>query len=99
MSGASDVISSTAFYGTAWVLGYARYTGLLERISWKVCGAIAAGFAVAGLAWGLMVVAPSQSPLVDPIAEMLWSTGFVLVLMRPAHERAPLRRVRFPASP
>lgn len=82
MSEASDVISSTAFYGTAWVLGYARYSGLLDRVPWKVCGAIAAGLAAAGFAWGLMVVAPAQSPLVDPIAEQLWSTGFVLVLMR-----------------
>lgn len=79
---ATDVLSSTAFYGTAWVLGYARYSGLLDRFSWRVCGAAAALLALAGLSWGVFVMPPSQSPLVDPIAELLWSTGFVLVLMR-----------------
>ncbi len=82
VSGTRDVISTTAFYGTAWVLGYARYTGMLDRISWKVCGAMAVGLAVAGVIWGALAGAPGQSPLVDPIAEQLWSTGFVLVLMR-----------------
>lgn len=81
-SPASDVLSSTAFYGTCWVLGYARYTGQLDRFSWKVCGAAAAGFGAAAVAWGVAVMPPSESPLVDPVAELLWSTGFVLILMR-----------------
>lgn len=78
----SDVLSSTAFYGTAWILGFARYRGLLDRLSGRACGTIAVCLGLAGLAWGAIVMPPSQSPLVDPVAEMLWSTGFVLVLMR-----------------
>lgn len=73
----TDVLTSTAFYGTAWVLGYARHTGLIDRCSWKMCGTIAAGLGTAALAWGV-----TASTLENPISRMFWGTGFVLVLMR-----------------
>jgi peptidoglycan/LPS O-acetylase OafA/YrhL len=70
-----DVISSTALYGTCWMLGFARHTGLLDRWSWKVCGAVALGLAAVGIVWAVAV-----KP--DAITEMFWGTGFVVILMR-----------------
>jgi hypothetical protein len=70
-----DVISSTALYGTCWLLGFARHTGLLDGWSWRVCGIISAALGGAGIAWAIAV-----KP--DAITEMLWGTGFVVVLMR-----------------
>lgn len=70
-----DVVSSTALYGTCWMLGFARHTGLLDRWSWKVCGAIAATLALTGVAWALFVTP-------DAVTEMFWGTGFVVIIMR-----------------
>jgi hypothetical protein len=70
-----DVISSTALYGTAWMLGFARHTGLLDKLSWVVCGGIAAALGVAAGAWALFVNA-------DVVTEMFIGTAFVVILMR-----------------
>lgn len=78
----TDVISTVAIYGTAWMLGFARYTGRLDRLSARACGVIAAAFGVAGLAWGLAFGSPDGWPFTNHIAEGLWGTGFVLVLLR-----------------
>ncbi|HZM79136.1 MAG TPA: acyltransferase [Candidatus Limnocylindrales bacterium] len=74
-SRALDVVSSTALYGTAWMLGFARHTGLLDRLSWKVCGAIAAALGAAAGAWALFVTP-------DVVTEMFIGTAFVVILMR-----------------
>ena len=70
-----DVVSSTALYGTCWMLGFARHSGLLDRWSWWVCGAISGVLALAGIAWAFTI-----EP--DAITEMLWGTAFVVILMR-----------------
>jgi peptidoglycan/LPS O-acetylase OafA/YrhL len=70
-----DVLSSTAIYGTAWMLGFARHTGMLDRLSWKVCIAIASVLGAAGIAWGLSVN-------FSIITEMFLGTAFVVILMR-----------------
>jgi peptidoglycan/LPS O-acetylase OafA/YrhL len=70
-----DVVSSTALYGTAWMLGFARHTGLLDTLSWKVSGVIAAALLAAAGAWALFVVP-------DVVTEMFIGTAFVVILMR-----------------
>jgi peptidoglycan/LPS O-acetylase OafA/YrhL len=77
-----DVMWATACYGTSWVLGYARYTGLLDRLSWKAIGAIAVGTAAAGLLWSALQTPLTPLAVSDPLAEMLWGSAFVVVLMR-----------------
>jgi peptidoglycan/LPS O-acetylase OafA/YrhL len=77
-----DVISSTAIYGTAWMLGFAWHSGQLDRLTARACGLIAAGLAAAGLAWGLAFGSSDGWPFTNQMAEALWGTGFVLVLLR-----------------
>jgi len=74
-----DVMWSTASYGTAWVLGFARHTRLLDRVPFWVCGAAAVILGIGGYAWG---AGHAAFPFADPIAETLWGTGFVLVALR-----------------
>jgi len=74
-SRALDIVSSTALYGTAWMLGFARHTGLLDRLSWKVCWLIAAALGVAAGTWALFVTP-------DVVTEMFIGTAFVVILMR-----------------
>lgn len=83
-----DNIWSTAAYGTCWLLGYARHTRLLDRMSGWACAALAAGLAVAGMVWGATHAHP------DPLADMLWGTGYVLALMRIRPDMGWLDRVR-----
>lgn len=70
-----DVLSSTALYGTAWMLGFARHTGLLDKLSWKVCWVIAAVLGAAAGACALFAM-----PYV--VTEMFIGTAFVVILMR-----------------
>ncbi|MCW6006297.1 acyltransferase [Micromonospora sp. CPCC 205371] len=71
-----DVLWSSTAYGTCWVLGFARHTGLLYRRSALLTGVAAAGLAVAAMAWGITHRYP------DELAELLWGLAFVVVLMR-----------------
>lgn len=76
---------STALYGTCWLLGFARHTRLLDRVPVWGCAAIAVGLCGAGLLWAAIetrAVAALQTVPLDPLANMLWGTGFALVLMR-----------------
>ncbi|WP_155375449.1 acyltransferase family protein [Catellatospora vulcania] len=91
----TDVVWSTAAYGTAWVLGYARESGLLDRLSWPACLAAAGALGVAAL---LRAVADREG-LHDQLVPVLWGTAVVLLALR-ARPRlawlsaaAPLRRV------
>jgi peptidoglycan/LPS O-acetylase OafA/YrhL len=75
---ATDVLWSTAAYGTAWLLGYARHTGLLDRLSWPAGLAAAAALGAAAL----VRAAADAEGLHDPLAQVLWGTGVVLVALR-----------------
>jgi peptidoglycan/LPS O-acetylase OafA/YrhL len=76
-----DVLWSTACWGTAWVLGFARHTGLLDRIRPAWCAVIAVALGGAALVWSARVSGDPLS-LTDPLAEMLWGIPFVLVALR-----------------
>jgi hypothetical protein len=77
----SDVVLSTATYGTCWLIGFARYTRQLDRLPGWACALIATVIAGAGLGWAGWhggVARLSENPLAD----LLWGTGFALALMR-----------------
>ncbi|MFD0593067.1 hypothetical protein ACFQZ4_11385 [Catellatospora coxensis] len=88
----TDVIWSTAAYGTAWVLGYARESGLLDRLAWPVCLAAAGALGAAAL----LRAAADREGLHDQLVPVLWGTAVVLVALRarPRLDRlaGPLRR-------
>ncbi|MEV0454021.1 acyltransferase family protein [Catellatospora methionotrophica] len=73
-----DVVWSTAAYGTAWVLGYARESGLLDRLTWPVCLAAAGSLGAAAL----LRAATDSDGLQDPLVPVLWGTAVVLVALR-----------------
>jgi hypothetical protein len=77
----SDVVLSTATYGTCWLIGFARYTRQLDRLPGWACALIAAVLTATALAWAALhggVATLSD----DPLADLLWGTGFALALMR-----------------
>jgi peptidoglycan/LPS O-acetylase OafA/YrhL len=76
----ADVLWSTLAYGTCWMLGYARYTGLLDRLPMRGCLCLAAGLGGAGLLWASLRT--GGLPVTEPFADVLWGTAFTLVLMR-----------------
>ncbi|MEV4413276.1 acyltransferase family protein [Catellatospora sp. NPDC049609] len=94
-SSVTDVVWTTAAYGTAWLLGYARHTGLLDRLPWPHL--LAAAAALGGLA--LLRAGGAATGLHDQLTQALWGTGVVLVALRARPELAwvhgvrPLRRV------
>jgi peptidoglycan/LPS O-acetylase OafA/YrhL len=77
-----DVIGTVTIYGTAWMFGFARLGGQLDRLSARACGLLAAALGAAGLAWGLVFGSEDGWPFTNQVAEALWGTGFVLVLLR-----------------
>lgn len=90
----ADVVWSTAAYGTAWVLGYARESGLLDRLAWPACLGVAGALGLAAL----LRAAADPEGLQDQLVLVLWGTAVVLVALR-ARPRlawlasaAPLRR-------
>jgi hypothetical protein len=77
----ADIVWTTTLYGAAWLLGFARYAGLLDRLPGKACALIAGGLATTGGLWGVLAAA-GQWTLDWQMAEALWGTAVVLVLMR-----------------
>jgi peptidoglycan/LPS O-acetylase OafA/YrhL len=87
-----DVVGATALYGTAWMLGFARYTGLLEKLSARTCALIVAVLAVTAAVWGVVAAPPAASMFQVQMAEALWGTAVVLILMRIKPSMQWLRR-------
>lgn len=77
-----DVINTTALYGTAWLLGFARYSGMLDRLSGKTTAWVCAGIAAVAAVWGLFATSQTAWSLNMHMAEALWGTAVVLALMR-----------------
>jgi peptidoglycan/LPS O-acetylase OafA/YrhL len=70
-------------FGTCWTLGFAAHDGFLARVSVRMCGAVVAVLAAAGLT--LEIIYPfGRSGVVGPlfVGYALCSTAWVLVLMR-----------------
>lgn len=87
-----DVVWSTVSYGTCWLLGFARHTGLLDRVPVARYAAVTVATAAAGMLW------TAAHPRGDRLADLLWGTAFVLVLMRLRPSLAGLDRARWLAG-
>ncbi|MFG2869700.1 acyltransferase [Streptomyces sp. NPDC048338] len=81
-------------FGSCWILGMAHQEGLLKKIPQYVLPSVAPLIMVAGL-WYLQTrpVDPTQPTDIDawPIAQALWSFGFVAILLHisPSWEQWP----------
>ncbi|MEJ3749882.1 acyltransferase [Actinomycetes bacterium KLBMP 9797] len=84
----TDNLWSTATYGTCWLIGYARHTRLLDRLRPWTVTALAAALAAASMAWSATGHGPG-----DALTDLLWGTGYTLVLMRLRPELSWLDRL------
>jgi peptidoglycan/LPS O-acetylase OafA/YrhL len=77
------VVADIGLYFGAWLLGFAHHDGRLRRVAWRVLLPAVAGLLVAGAAWFLTHPGPRGFDLNDiRLGNALWSTGFVLLLLR-----------------
>ncbi|MFE2164506.1 acyltransferase [Streptomyces sp. NPDC059447] len=89
-----ETANDFAVFGSCWILGMAHQEGLLKKIPQYVVPSIAPLVMVAGL-WYLNTrpVDPSQPTDIEawPIAQALWSLGFVAMLLHvsPSWEQWP----------
>jgi peptidoglycan/LPS O-acetylase OafA/YrhL len=89
--GRGEVIAALT-YGTCWVLGFADQDGSLRRVSWRICGCLAAAGAILGLALLLNVNQVNVGPY--NMGYALWSAAVVVVLLRWRPDVAGLNRSR-----
>jgi peptidoglycan/LPS O-acetylase OafA/YrhL len=76
-------------YFGAWLLGFAHHDGMLRRVPRRRLVALSVTLAAAGAAWFLTHPGGRGYDLNDiDIGNVLWSTGFVLVLLGRAPSRA-----------
>lgn len=86
MSGSSvadgGVVRDFFYYAPAWLLGFAFHDGQLQRLSRKVLWPLVLTLAGFGLCWLFTHPGPRLYDLNDnPIADVAWSTAFLLVLL------------------
>jgi peptidoglycan/LPS O-acetylase OafA/YrhL len=91
-----DVVTDVATFGACWVLGFAHRTGALRRVNRPLLLALAADCLVAGAAWALTHPADDAGyDLNDiPLAQALYSLGFVLIVLRAGPPMGWLARIR-----
>lgn len=91
---AGEVVVNVATFGACWVLGFAHRDGTLRRLAWPLILGLAAVAMVAGAAWAF--THPSEEGLdlnEIPLAQGLYSLGFVLILMKVRPTMAWVSRV------
>jgi peptidoglycan/LPS O-acetylase OafA/YrhL len=83
--GTGGTLRDFFMYAPAWMLGFAHHDGTLQRISkkvlWPVC------LVIAGIGLGLLLHTPGPRgyDMNDvPIADALWSTAFLLLMLNAA---------------
>jgi peptidoglycan/LPS O-acetylase OafA/YrhL len=75
------------------MLGFAHHDGMLQRLSRKLVWGISLGLATIGLWWLFTHPGPRVYDLNDnPIADALWSTAFLLILLSHAPKVLSLGR-------
>ncbi|MEU7869754.1 acyltransferase [Dactylosporangium sp. NPDC049140] len=83
--GTGGTIRDFFMYAPAWMLGFAHHDGTLQRISKKVLWPACLVIAGIGLALLLHTPGPRGYDLNDaPVADTLWSTAFLLVMLNAA---------------
>lgn len=79
----SGTLWNLATYGACWVLGFAHRDGSLQALRLRTVVILAAASMTAGMLW--FVSHPGEGWLdlnESPLAQALWSLGFVAVLLR-----------------
>ncbi len=83
LEGLESALTDVATFGACWLLGFAHRDGLLDRIPPEAVAALATATVVLG---GWFALAHQTDEGYDlgeiPLAQALWSIGFVLVLLR-----------------
>ncbi|MET7399484.1 acyltransferase [Dactylosporangium sp. NPDC005572] len=83
--GSGGIVRDFFMYAPAWMLGFAHHDGTLQKISKKVLWPACAVVGGIGLAILYSHPGPRGFDLNDqPVADMLWSTAFLLVLLNAA---------------
>jgi len=92
---AGDVVVNVATFGACWFVGFAHRTGQLRRLNTALLVTLAAVCVAAGAAWALTHPADGGLNLNDiPLAQALYSLGFVLVVLRISPTMDRLARIR-----
>jgi peptidoglycan-N-acetylglucosamine deacetylase len=93
---AGDVVVNVTTFGACWLVGFAHRAGQLARINTAVVVALAGCCAVVGAAWA--VTHPADDGTVNlndiPLAQAVYSLGFVLVALRFPPPMGWLARIR-----
>jgi peptidoglycan/LPS O-acetylase OafA/YrhL len=80
---AGDVVVNVATFGACWVAGFAHRTGALRRLNGALLAFLVVTLLVAGTAWALTHQTDEGANLNEiPLAQGLYSLGFVLVALR-----------------
>ena len=81
---AGDVVVNVATFGACWFVGFAHRTGQLARINPTVLAGLAGCCVAAGAAWAVTHPAGDGSLNLNdiPLAQAVYSLGFVLVALR-----------------
>jgi peptidoglycan/LPS O-acetylase OafA/YrhL len=92
---AGDVVVDVATFGACWFVGFAHRTGQLRRVKIALLVPLAATCVAAGAAWALTHPADDGLDLNDiPLAQALYSLGFVLLALRISPTMNRLPRIR-----
>jgi hypothetical protein len=93
---AGAVVVNVATFGACWVVGFAHRTGQLHRMHLLLLGGLALGCVLAGAAWAVTHPADGGSLNLNdiPLAQGLYSVGFVLVALRVSPPMTWLARIR-----
>jgi peptidoglycan-N-acetylglucosamine deacetylase len=95
VAGDGGVVTDLATFGACWVAGFAHRDGALSRMAAPLLGAVAAACVAGGAGWALTHPGDDGYDLNGiPIAQALYSLGFVLVLLRMSPPMRWLARVR-----
>ncbi|MEW2548356.1 acyltransferase [Streptomyces sp. NPDC047002] len=77
-----EAVTDFATYGACWVLGFAHHDGLLRRVPRYVTVSLASFAMAAGIWWASGHLTSEGWNLDEiPLAQALWSLGFVAVLL------------------
>ncbi|MER7007130.1 acyltransferase [Dactylosporangium sp. NPDC000555] len=93
---AGAVLVNVATFAACWIAGFAHRTGALRRMSLPLLLALSAAGLAAGAGWALTHPAEGGSANLNdiPLAQALYSLGFVLPVLRLSPSMAWLRRFR-----
>ncbi|GAA4695507.1 acyltransferase family protein [Phytohabitans rumicis] len=93
--GDSSVLTDLATFGACWIVGFAHRDGALRRMAAPLLFAIAAACLVSGGGWALTHPGDDGYDLSTiPIAQALYSLGFVLIALRLSPRMDWLARLR-----